>query len=78
MADLTQKALRSRSCRFSVNEFEENIIWRGADLLDLSSRQRVALGLAIVADMEASAQRVATAAPRARIASSKAIPAVGH
>ena len=78
MADLTQKALRSRSCRFSVNEFEENIIWRGADLLGLSSRQRVALGLAIVADMEAFAQRVTTAAPRARIASSKAIPAVDH
>jgi uncharacterized tellurite resistance protein B-like protein len=42
----------------AVNEFEQNIIWRAADLLGVSTRQRVELRLAIAADMEASAQRV--------------------
>jgi uncharacterized tellurite resistance protein B-like protein len=37
----------------SVNEFEENIIWRGADLLGVSSRQRVELRQKIAANMEA-------------------------
>lgn len=36
-----------------VNEFEENIIWRAADLLGVSSRQRVELRQGIVANMEA-------------------------
>jgi uncharacterized tellurite resistance protein B-like protein len=36
-----------------VNEFEENIIWRAADLLGVSSRQRVELRQRIVANMEA-------------------------
>jgi uncharacterized tellurite resistance protein B-like protein len=34
----------------SVNEFEENIIWRAADLLGVSSRQRVELRQQIAAD----------------------------
>jgi uncharacterized tellurite resistance protein B-like protein len=37
----------------AVNEFEQNIIWRAADLLGVSTRQRVELRLAIAADMEA-------------------------
>jgi len=36
-----------------VNEFEENIIWRAADLLGVSSRQRVELRQRIMANMEA-------------------------
>lgn len=36
-----------------VNEFEENIIWRAADLLSVSSRQRVELRQTIIAGMEA-------------------------
>lgn len=36
-----------------VNEFEENIIWRAADLLSVSTRQRVELRQGIVAGMEA-------------------------
>jgi len=36
-----------------VNEFEENIIWRAADLLSVSTRQRVELRQRIVANMEA-------------------------
>jgi uncharacterized tellurite resistance protein B-like protein len=36
-----------------VNEFEENIIWRAADLLGVSSRQRVELRQKIMANMEA-------------------------
>jgi uncharacterized tellurite resistance protein B-like protein len=38
-----------------VNEFEENIIWRAADLLGVSTRQRVELRQRIVASMEALA-----------------------
>jgi uncharacterized tellurite resistance protein B-like protein len=38
-----------------VNEFEENIIWRAADLLSVSTRQRVELRQRIVAGMEALA-----------------------
>ncbi len=41
----------------SVNEFEENIIWRASDLLGVSSRQRVELRR-IVANMEALAPAV--------------------
>jgi uncharacterized tellurite resistance protein B-like protein len=33
------------------DEFEANIIWRGADLLGVSSRQRVALRQLVLADM---------------------------
>lgn len=36
-----------------VNEFEENIIWRAADLLGVSTRQRVELRRGIVANMGA-------------------------
>jgi hypothetical protein len=36
-----------------VNEFEENIIWRAADLLGVSSRQRVELRQRIMANIEA-------------------------
>jgi uncharacterized tellurite resistance protein B-like protein len=36
----------------SVNEFEENIIWRGSDLLGVSSRQRVELRQKIAARIE--------------------------
>ena len=36
-----------------VNEFEENIIWRAADLLGVSSRQRVELRQRIMANKEA-------------------------
>ena len=36
-----------------VNEFEENIIWRAADLLSVSTRQRVELRQTIIAGMEA-------------------------
>ena len=32
------------------NEFEANIVWRAADLLGVSSRQRVALGQLLLAD----------------------------
>jgi uncharacterized tellurite resistance protein B-like protein len=35
----------------SVNEFENNIIWRAADLLGVSSRQRIELRQRIAADM---------------------------
>jgi uncharacterized tellurite resistance protein B-like protein len=48
----------------AINEFEQNIIWRAADLLGVSTRQRVELRLAIAADMEASAQRVTMASGR--------------
>jgi uncharacterized tellurite resistance protein B-like protein len=34
-----------------VNEFEENLIWRAADLLGVSSRQRVELRQRVVAGM---------------------------
>jgi uncharacterized tellurite resistance protein B-like protein len=34
----------------SVNEFEDNIIWRAADLLGVSSRQRIELRQRIAAD----------------------------
>jgi uncharacterized tellurite resistance protein B-like protein len=37
----------------SVNEFEDNIIWRVADLLGVSSRQRVELRQQIAADKAA-------------------------
>jgi uncharacterized tellurite resistance protein B-like protein len=37
-----------------VNEFEDNIIWRAADLLGVSSRQRVELRQRIAADRETS------------------------
>jgi uncharacterized tellurite resistance protein B-like protein len=37
----------------SVNEFEDNIIWRAADLLGVSSRQRVELRQQISADKAA-------------------------
>jgi uncharacterized tellurite resistance protein B-like protein len=33
-----------------VNEFESNIIWRAADLLGVSSRQRIELRRQIAAD----------------------------
>jgi uncharacterized tellurite resistance protein B-like protein len=39
----------------SVNEFESNIIWRAADLLGVSSRQRIELGQRIAADSAALA-----------------------
>ena len=34
-----------------ANEFEDNIIWRAADLLGVSSRQRIELRQRIAADM---------------------------
>ena len=37
------------------NEFEANIIWRAADLLGVSSRQRVALRQLVLADKVALA-----------------------
>jgi uncharacterized tellurite resistance protein B-like protein len=37
----------------SVNEFEDNIIWRAADLLGVSSRQRVELRQQVAADRAA-------------------------
>jgi uncharacterized tellurite resistance protein B-like protein len=37
----------------TVNEFEENIIWRGADLLGVSTRQRVELRQRIAASAAA-------------------------
>jgi uncharacterized tellurite resistance protein B-like protein len=37
----------------AVNEFEENAIWRAADLLGVSSRQRVELRHGVMANMEA-------------------------
>ena len=39
-----------------VNEFEENIIWRAADLLGVSSRERVEFRQRTVAGIAASAQ----------------------
>jgi len=39
----------------SVNEFESNIIWRAADLLGVSSRQRIELRQRIAADRAALA-----------------------
>jgi uncharacterized tellurite resistance protein B-like protein len=42
----------------SVNEFEENIIWRASDLLGVSSRQRVELRQRIAASMEALAPAI--------------------
>ena len=39
----------------SVNEFESNIIWRAADLLGVSSRQRIELRQQIAADRAALA-----------------------
>ncbi|MGM4915667.1 TerB family tellurite resistance protein [Tardiphaga sp. 813_E8_N1_3] len=38
-----------------VNEFEENLIWRAADLLGVSSRQRVELRQRVVAGMKSLA-----------------------
>jgi hypothetical protein len=38
----------------SVNEFEDNIIWRVADLLGVSSRQRVELRRQIATDRAAA------------------------
>jgi len=38
----------------SVNEFEHNIIWRAADLLGVSTRQRVELRQRYLADRAAS------------------------
>ena len=38
------------------NEFEANIIWRAADLLGVSSRQRVALRQLVLADNAALAR----------------------
>jgi uncharacterized tellurite resistance protein B-like protein len=35
-----------------VNEFEENLIWRAADLLGVSSRQRVELRQRVVAGIK--------------------------
>ena len=40
----------------SVNEFESNIIWRAADLLGVSSRQRIELRQRIAADRAALAE----------------------
>ena len=37
-----------------VNEFEENIIWRAADLLGVSTRQRVELRQKILAGLDVS------------------------
>ena len=42
------------------NEFETNIIWRAADLLGVSSRQRVALRQLVLADNATVAQVPAT------------------
>ena len=42
------------------NEFEANIIWRAADLLGVSSRQRVALRQLVLADNATVAQVSAT------------------
>ena len=39
----------------NVNEFESNIIWRAADLLGVSSRQRIELRQRIAADRAALA-----------------------
>jgi uncharacterized tellurite resistance protein B-like protein len=39
----------------SVNEFEDNVIWRAADLLGVSSRQRIELRRRIAADRAALA-----------------------
>ena len=36
-----------------VNEFESNIIWRAADLLGVSSRQRIELRQRVAADRAA-------------------------
>jgi uncharacterized tellurite resistance protein B-like protein len=41
-----------------VNEFEENIIWRAADLLGVSSRQRVELRQRVMARIEALAPAI--------------------
>jgi uncharacterized tellurite resistance protein B-like protein len=41
----------------SANEFENNIIWRAADLLGVSSRQRIELRQRVAADRAASAAR---------------------
>ena len=46
------------------NEFEANIIWRAADLLGVSSRQRVALRQLVLADNAALA-RVGVGRPQA-------------
>ena len=40
----------------NANEFEANIIWRAADLLGVSSRQRVELRQQIAADSVALAR----------------------
>ena len=42
------------------NEFEANIIWRAADLLGVSSRQRVALRQLVLADNATAARVSAT------------------
>ena len=39
------------------NEFEANIIWRAADLLGVSSRQRVALRQLVLADCRPGSRR---------------------
>jgi uncharacterized tellurite resistance protein B-like protein len=41
-----------------VNEFEENIIWRAADLLGVSSRQRVELRQRVMARIETLAPAI--------------------
>ncbi|MGH6783902.1 MAG: TerB family tellurite resistance protein, partial [Sphingomicrobium sp.] len=38
-----------------VNEFEDNVIWRAADLLGLSSRERIGLRQRIAAERAAAA-----------------------
>jgi hypothetical protein len=43
----------AKNCLVIMNEFEKNIIWRAADLLGVSSRQRVELRQRIAASMEA-------------------------
>jgi uncharacterized tellurite resistance protein B-like protein len=48
-----------------VNEFEDNLIWRAADLLGVSSRQRVELRQQIAAD-RAGLPRVGAAEPAPR------------
>jgi len=46
------------------NEFEANIIWRAADLLGVSSRQRVALRQLVLADNAALVARVGVGRPQ--------------
>jgi uncharacterized tellurite resistance protein B-like protein len=42
-----------------ANEFETNIIWRAADLLGVSSRQRIKLRQQVLADNDAALRRMA-------------------